>query len=513
MHRTPSLCAAVAPLVALGVLGACAGGSKPPNVVLIVVDTLRSDRLGCYGYPRPTSPAIDALANEGVVFEECVAQAPWTLQSMPSLLAGRYLTQNRNWPDRRHVLLAEHFKRAGYATIGASANELLSSDMEFARGYDEYDSSTLPGRVDKPCDVLVRDLLPKLDALRERKRDKPVFLFLQPFDPHFPFLEHHEFDAELPTDETEPVLPEGWQAEEIAQRGAPAPATDPGWASELVGLRHQRGLYDQEVRFADEAIGMFLDELRARGLLEDTVVAIVSDHGEGLWEHVNKAGAGRLATLPPNGFFFAGHAHHVYEEAIRTPFVLWGRGVPKGERFAAPVENVDLFPTLCALAGIAPPSKPGSGATLDGRDLTRLFGGPKQGPPDWREHTFAFMPHVAMVRERSSGLKLILSTCSYRAPEEGVTSALFDLAADPHERVDLRESRPSDAARLARVLQAAIDAHPTEHTWNQPKPPRIQERLTEGYTGVADNEEPLAHGDEDPKAKRPPPDPRVICDG
>ncbi len=498
---------------ALLALAACSGDARRPNVVLIVVDTLRSDRLGCYGYPRATSPEIDELAKEGVLFEDCTSQAPWTMQSMPSLLAGRYLTQHRNWPDQAHVLLAEQFQRAGYATIGASANDLLTSELQYDRGFDEYDASSLPNEVDKPFDVLVKDFLPKLDALHAKRPEKPVFVYLQPFDPHFPYLEHHEFDAQLPTDETEPVRPDGWQAAEVARRGAPAPANDPGWANELVGLRHQRGLYDQEVRFTDRELGAFLDALRARGLLDNAVVAIVSDHGEGLWEHVNKAGAEKLATLGPNGFFFAGHAYHVYEEAVRTPFVLWGRGVPKGERFTAPVENVDLFPTLCALAGVAPPVDAQGKVTLDGRDLTRLFGGPKEGPRDWREHVFAFMPHVAMVRERSTGLKLIAPTCSYRAPEEGVPTELFDVPRDPDERMNLLPSRANDATRLLDVLQRTIDAHPTRTTWNQPKPPKLQRKISgHGYDGVGDNpDEPKEHGYESLE-KKPPPDPRVKCD-
>ncbi|MBK7878797.1 MAG: sulfatase [Planctomycetes bacterium] len=498
-------------LLSLAGFASCSREAQRPNVILIVIDTLRSDRLGCYGYPRATSPEIDELASEGVVFEECVAQAPWTMQSMPSMLAGRYLTQHRNWPDPRHVLLAEHFRAAGYATIGASANDLLSAEMQFDRGFDAYDSSTLPGEVDKPCDVLVKDLLPKLDALRAAKKDAPIFLYLQPFDPHFPYLEHHEFDLHLPTDETEAVQPEGWQAEELVCRGAPAPTEDFGWAKELIGLRHQRGLYDQEVRFTDHAIGVFLDELRARGLLNGAVVAIVSDHGEGMWEHVNKADDAKLATLSPNGFFFAGHAHHVYEEAIRTPFVLWGRGVPKGERFSAPVENVDLFPTLCALAGLATPKDANGQGVLDGRDLTLLFGGKKEGPRDWREHTYAFMPHVAMVRERASGLKLIVPTCSYRAPEDGIPSELFDLAHDADERVNLFAQRADDAARLTRVLQSAIDAHPTTTTWGAKKPPKIEAALREsGYSGVGDN--PDEHDEPTEAPPRPRPDPRVLCD-
>src|SRR5689334_13292421 len=104
-------------LVAVGV-GACSHEQSHPNVILIVVDTLRADRLHCYGDPRATSPEIDDLAKEGTLFTECVAQAPWTLPSMSSMLTGRYVTQHREWCDPRDVPLAECFQKAGYATVG-----------------------------------------------------------------------------------------------------------------------------------------------------------------------------------------------------------------------------------------------------------------------------------------------------------------------------------------------------------------------------------------------------------
>src|SRR5262249_15813054 len=147
----------------------------------------------------------------------------------------------------------------------------------------------------------------------------------------------------------------------------------PGWRNTLRELQRARGRYDQEVGFTDRVLGEVLERLRTLGVLQNAVVALVSDHGEGLWEHVNKGSPEQLRSLGPDGFFFQGHANHLYEEAIRTPFILWGTGVPHGKRIPAPVENVDLFPTLCALTGIDSPRTSEGQAQLEGRDLTRLF--------------------------------------------------------------------------------------------------------------------------------------------
>src|SRR5881628_4005619 len=112
-HTRSRIIASVAGLLALVAAGSCFDPAPPrPNVILVVIDTLRADRLGCYGYPRPTSPNIDGLANQGARFEDCVSQAPWTLPSMSSMFTGRYLTQHREWPERRCMPLAEAFQRA-----------------------------------------------------------------------------------------------------------------------------------------------------------------------------------------------------------------------------------------------------------------------------------------------------------------------------------------------------------------------------------------------------------------
>lgn len=488
-------------------LASCSKHQEHPNVILIVVDTLRADRLGCYGYSRPTSPRIDALASEGTLFTDCVAQAPWTLASMSSMLVGRYLTQHREWPDPRYVPLAECFRDAGYATVGVSANVLLAKDHHFDRGFDHYDASWGPADNDgKPFSMLYDAIWPPVEkalAAKSGAAKKPLFLFLQPFDPHFSYKAHPEFDHELPPAGAEPVQPIDWQAQTIAQWNVPGPENDPDWGDHLRSLTQSRGLYEQEVRYTDLWVGKVLDRLRELGALDDAVVAIVSDHGEGLWQHVNSGSPEFLRNWianpqkGPDGFFFQGHSHHVYEEAIRTPFILWGRGVKKGERRDEPVENVDLYPTLCKLAGIAPPANAAneSQAQLQGRDLTQLLGrGPQTGAA-WRERSFSFVYQSATVREHATGLKLIAPTCSYRGAEFGVPLELFDLRQDPDERRNLAPERPDDVKRLLGALQRVIADHPTVTTWNLKQPEENATLRKLGYD----------------EAMGSAPDPNVIC--
>ena len=323
--------------------------------------------------------------------------------------------------------------------------------------------------------------------------EKPLFLFVQPFDPHFSYKTHPQYDAQLPCAGAEPVQPAGWQQEALAKSGVPAPENDPDWGDHVRALTQLRGQYEQEVRFADEWLGKTLARLDELGVLDDAVVAIVSDHGEGLWEHVNKGSRDFLkdwlARKGPDGYFFAGHAHHVYEEAIRTPMILWGKGVPRGV-CSEPVENVDLYPTLCALAGIDAPKTKEGRPQLQGRDLTQLFGAPER-PPGWRDHTFSLAYNVATVREHSTGLKLIVPTCSYLDVEQfGTPRELFHLPSDPHERNNLFDARPEDVARLSALLQKHIVEHPTVTTWGMKKPEEHAVLKGLGYVGFGEGDRP-----------------------
>jgi arylsulfatase A-like enzyme len=301
----------------------------------------------------------------------------------------------------------------------------------------------------------------------------PLFVYVHPFDPHDPYDPCPEFDAELPADGAEPVWPEGWHAAELDAHGK---AYDPG---ELEQLERERGRYDQGVRRMDADCAALLSGLEARGLLENAVVALVSDHGEGLWEHVAPLAPHDLAEVPPSEFFYQKHGASQFQEVLHTPMILWGRGVARGVRVEQAVENVDLFPTLLELAGL--PAPPGDG--LHGRSLVGLMGGRAAQPP----YVYSYGVHGHAVRETSTGLKLIIPRGL--ALEGGQRAALFDLGGDPDERVDLASQRPADVERLSRAVLEWRARYPTANTLGAGRERRLlreQERILEslGYTDL-----------------------------
>jgi arylsulfatase A-like enzyme len=434
-------------LAALAGLGACGGDAQPPDVVLIVVDTLRADRLSAYGYPRPTAPFLEQLAREGTLFEDATTQFSWTMPSMVSLFTGHYLTEFMPVVPSDAPTLAECFQRAGYTTLAVVSNMLVEPTAGFARGFDHYDVRPSPDpevshQLWRTAAEIRADLRPELErvlAPDAHGRRKPVFLYVHTFDPHHPYQAHDDLAQALPVTATLPVEPAGWQESVLAERGPPA--TDGDWTEELAFLHEERGRYDQEVRYTDEELRRLSGELAELGLLDNAVVAFVADHGEGLWEHVRPEMATQpLAEAPPPQFFYQSHGQVQYQEVLHTPFILWGAGVPRDVRVRAAVENVDLAPTLLELADVPALS------ALHGRSLVELMHG-RAGP--WREHVFSNATRFTSVREIATGLKLVIPQPIARAL--GHSEQLFDLRADPHERVDLAADRPQDVARLKQV--------------------------------------------------------------
>jgi arylsulfatase A-like enzyme len=175
----------------------------------------------------------------------------------------------------------------------------------------------------------------------------------------------------------------------------------------------------------------------------------------------------------------------VYEEAIRTPFILWGRGVPKNVRNDSVVENVDLYPTLCSLAGIEPPRLPNGEPQLQGRDLTTLFARDAASARAWRDHSFSTYKHIATIREHSTGLKLIVPTCDFRDAASGVAPELFHLPSDPDERRNLWSERPADALRLRALMQRMIVEHHVPATTGFRTPADVEKLRVSGYDEIA----------------------------
>lgn len=447
---------------------------RRPDVLLLVIDTLRADHLGCYGYERATSPVIDEIAESGALFSRNSSQAPWTLPSMSSMMTSRYFTAHRDFPDETVPTLVESFKAAGYHTIGIVGNPLLESEHGFGRGFDEY--SILAG--DLPA--LTERVLAPLDLVLEQGERKPIFLYVHAFDPHAPYIAHPEFDEVLPLDGAPEILPDGWQQKLLTAYGPMPPEDDSDWSAALKDIDRERGLYDQEVRFADEHTGQLLELLNARGISDSLLIAIVSDHGEGLWEHLSPAPKERLKTFAPENLFFGGHGHDLSEQALRTPFILAGPGVPAGLRLDAPVENVDLFPTLLSLCDLP---RPGD---LHGIDLTVLFSESQQ-PTAWRKETYAYIRHAVSLRDEDAQLKIVVPT-EFGVGKEFPAATLHRLSDDPLERTDLSSDLPREFARLNARLEAYLDRYPT--TTERVGDRVSQEQLNAlGYAGQGNDEE------------------------
>ena len=448
--------AATATLAALGALalvgcGRPAAGERPPDVVLLVVDTLRADRLSCYGYPRATTPTLDRLASEGALFEDATAQFAWTVPSMVSLFSGRYVTDWREVLPPEDPSLAEVFARAGYATLAGVSNQLLDEETGL-RGFDLYDvrpsrreaRKTDPER-SRDLDELFADVAPALDRIvAAGDGRRPVFLYLHAYEPHDPYHARRRFEQLLPVEGAWPPWPGEWHLEGYRAGLGLEPEQD---SAQFEALARYRGQYDHELRYLDEQLAAVLAELEGRGLLERCVIAVASDHGEGLWDHLSPAGP--EPARGPGEFFYGQHGAVLHEEALRTPLVFWGAGVPAGARVDSAAENVDLFPTLLELAGIEP--DPVLAGALHGRSLVPLMRGLSSEAPE-REHVFAYASDGrAMVREPASGLKLVL--------REERPVALFDLSTDPAERVDLLAERPDEAERLRALFVAWREQH------------------------------------------------------
>jgi len=419
-------------LLLLGGVG-CSDPAPPPapNVVLLVIDTLRADHLHGYGYPRETSPHLDAIMRQGVRFDAAIAPSSWSAPSHATIVTGMQ-------PESHHVLgwhqrvapgvetLAAILQREGYATGMFSAHYALHVGVPGLKaGLD----TAFIARNDDDAQVL--------DEAKQwvRSAGQPYFLYVCLMTPHAPYTKYplsydqDYFTGEPPGgDATFEFTDESW----IGRGGIPR--------SVRLGDHRNRAYYvnryDRAIRYADALLADFWGSLATDGLLDDTIVVVTSDHGEGLGDRGSFA-----------------HEYHLYDFLVRVPLVISQPGaVPAGGSWAPPVSLADIVPTILGLAGVAPP------APLDGRDLsgwltsgTRPVNSPVvTGTYRWRGHDRYMV--------RSARHKLI-----YDADED--REELYDLARDPAEERELIAPEPSAAvlaalrAELAslRARHAALD--------------------------------------------------------
>lgn len=408
-----------AAVVVMALLVSC-GPATPANVVLISIDTLRPDMLGSYGYPRPTSPTLDRLAAEGVLFENATAPAPWTLPSQLSLLTGRYPSRHgvkdygRSLPV--HVAtLAEILWQQGYKTAGIVNARNMRARYGFARGFEMFRVHTT-GREIGAEPSGVGDVAS--DWLGAEARD-PFFLFLHFYDVHSGYRSLPRYERRFVEPYAGRYTGTTGQLTAIREGRVPPPGPE--------DVRHLEDLYVSSIRQIDDVVAGLLGRLEALDLTRNTLVIVTSDHGEEFLEHGSVL-----------------HGRTQYDEVLRVPLLVRGPGVPAGLRLSEPGSLIDVVPTILGLLGVSAP--PG----LDGEDLSRI----------WRDGSGAFLRDRFLFAEADWRNRIPDATRSVRYREFKLVydrsngeARLFHLTHDPAETTDVRAEHPE----LARLLQARLE--------------------------------------------------------
>ena len=321
------------------------GEEKPalthPDILFILIDSIKASHLGCYGYGRDTTPNIDRFAKaECVRFETVIPGGSWTIPAVMTLFTSLPADEHRrvmpNLPhDGKAVTFAETLRGAGYATVGITANGMVSHRFGYGKGFDLWDdySATLPpeaGMMRAASGYAKGMALTKMGLNRLKRRDpaKPLFLFLFYMDPHWDFY---------------PPLP----CDRMFDSTGKGPIRN-AWAMKADKVtpeirRRTLDAYDGEIAYCDNAISNLLASVAAMPRWNDTVVVIAGDHGESFWERG-----------------FSGHGNYLYDQELKVPLMIRvpkNRGLKPGGVVKGQVGGIDLAPTLLDLAGVpVPPS-------------------------------------------------------------------------------------------------------------------------------------------------------------
>ena len=474
--------AILAPVFASGLasvltLGACEPtpprAPRPPNVLLVTIDTLRADHLSCYGYPRATSPNLGRLAAEGWRFTHAQSPRAKTTPAIATLLSGLYPhehgVRDLSGPLTRPVpLLQESLARAGYRTAGLVGNFVLTrARAGLDRGFEHWEEALPDVRGVPPHAAPQRVAASVTDGALEllaTDDERPWFLWLHYMDPHGAYAaptEHRIFERVTPDlvpRETE--LPRSaLHRYRLTDYNVPASARVPGTGAEPEPRVDGAAVideYDAEIHYVDAELGRLLEHLRRTAQLERTWVIVTSDHGESLGEH---------------RYWFE-HGAYAYEATCRVPLLVR----PPAAENARPavrtgdVSLADLAPTLLDLLGLAPLAGAGTaGSEHRGRSRSGLFrGAAGSGVPVFSEKVErAELDGAVQAKAVRSGDWKLIRRYAHRGSESGtrelvaLSDELFDLRVDPREEHNLAEAPPEGAPveelRAALLAFAAAD--------------------------------------------------------
>lgn len=397
----------------------------PPNILLVSIDSLRADHLGTYGYDKPTSPFIDELAREGLVFETAVSSTSWTLPAHAALFTGLADTAHAvGTPKSRlaanYETMAEVLSENGYETLAFYSGPFLHPDFGLAQGFDRYIDCTSfkvgDGDPRKRHGASHRDVTnPILLANAEREigalGSDPFFMFLHMWDVHYDLIPPENYR----------LMFDGDYAGDFDGRSYRHHA---GFTAGMndADFNHVLALYDGEIRYTDDTLAKIVALLDDAGRLDNTIIAVVSDHGDEFLEHNGK-----------------GHRHTLFQELIHIPLVVWMPGRISSGRVDTPVSLTDVAPTLLDFVGI----RPISGAT--GRSLTAaLDGGILDVQPVLSELT---------APPKAPDLSaLLLGTDKIVVDHKRAKAVYYDLAADPRELHPVAAERADKAGPLLMTL-------------------------------------------------------------
>jgi arylsulfatase A-like enzyme len=411
-----------------------------PNIVIFLIDTLRADHVGVYGYDRrPTTPNIDALARESVVFDQAYAPAPWTLPSVVSLVTSTFPREHGTLHDHQKLSkslmpLAQRLQRFHYNTLGLIANSFAGRDYGLDRGFEVLQESP-------------RNNGQKVERLLNTYPGEPFYLYIHNIEPHTPYHfapAHTDGFPDIP-DSTRSKIARRHQKYQAESRvdftnNRPVGTTDntDEQARHLAVLTRLRDdydeLYDASVHLADSMAGSVIDALKERGVWENTLFILLSDHGEEFGEH--------------GGWF---HDQSVYEEQLRVPlFIHFPHEQYAGQRIRSVVSLVDIMPTIFGYM-----AKPNAAQHTHGRDLMPLIRGDE---PDASDEFY--VPAMRMNvkkyyrpwKESRGDINVVVRKGTWKGiwNVEPDTLELYDLSSDPHEQRDVAKSNPA----LALAMQA-----------------------------------------------------------
>ncbi len=377
---------------------------KQPHVILITIDAVRADHVGAYGYPRATTPQIDTLARDAVLFKNGWAHSPSTRYSVPAILTGRYESTiawgspAQHWPPPvlpKNRLLAEMLHERGYRTAALLPYHYFERAWGVDQGFDDYDYSLSrlhsnpfngdPARAAGSSSKEMADLA--ISYLQEHRR-QPLFLWMHFYDPHYLYERHVEV----------PAFGES-----------------------------EADLYDGELRFTDLHVGRVLDTLKQTGLWDQSIIVLTSDHGEGLGEHNIRQ-----------------HGYHIYVQQNKVPFIVRVPGISP-RVVDEPVGHVDLFPSLLNLLGA--PDEP----QLLGRSFVDLMTGSAPFAP---RQVFGEVEYEGPVVRKSVATS-VWHLIANVVPDH--TFELYHLASDPEEAHDLAGYGHPEEAQLTQELAAWMD--------------------------------------------------------